>query len=583
MLLLAFLFACSSGSGSGGGSAGANNPSVNEDPPGLPGGFFLSDQDTGNGDNELWGVFSDTQGNLTLRKLSQPLVNGGAVLEFALDPAYGNVVAYVTDDTADGKEELWTVNVDGTAAERIAHFEDDINGEGDITEWHWAPDSCCIAYRADKDGDGLYELYNVDAIDISTTVTVVPHALFVDVNDVKEGFQWAPDGYYIAFRAFDADDTIDGTAIIQLYVYDVGTTAIDNVSNIPQTAPVADPDIFGVEELEWQPDLPANYPQSNPYLAYIADDENDPGELELYTVSLNQGGGWDDALLSDNDNTGNDVLDFKWHPKSEFIAYRADETNDGNNNIALYTVEPDGTGHAPLSDDTVGNGQNVESDYQWAPGLGLWIGYRANERNIGSTELFWAAKNGTGAGGVKVNANTEDVQPGFQWAPGGLLPSMTYDYIAYRVVNQLRMRHYLGEGGADPEIIISNNVGNNDFYEWAPLFEGQNDQNNADWEVTTTTYIAFTSGGSLYTRSALVGNNVMVSGVDPNEGNVESAKWSVEARSLVYLAEDTVDNADALYGTQADQSQGEKISGDVTVGGVVFGVTDDYLPVLIGQ
>jgi hypothetical protein len=575
MFLLAFLCACSS-SGTDGGNNSNNNPPVHDDPPGMPAVLFLSDQDTGNGNNELWGVFTDAQGNLSRLKLSQDLTNGGEILEYALDPAYGLVVAYVTDDTADGRQQLWTVEIDGTNRIMVADLTADLNGEGVFTEWHWAPDSCCIVYRADKDGDGLYELYLVDAADITSTERVDAAVPF----DVKSGFQWAPDGYYIAFRAWDRDDSIDGTAIIQLYVYDVDTGNVDNVSDISQTDP-ADPNIVGVQELAWQPELPADYPLSNPFIAYIADDDDEPGENELYRAVLNPGGGWSDIPISINDDTGNDVLDFKWHPKSQYIAYRAEMTNNGQN-IVLYTVAPTGLGHDLLSGENYENGQEVEDDYQWAPGDGLFIAYRANERNVNFTELFWAAQDGTGTGGVKVNQTQENIAS-FQWAPGGLLPSFLYDYIAYRTdSNELKTRPYLGEGGADPENVISGGVGNNDFYGWAPLFEGHDTQNTADWEVTTTTRIAYTSNGNLYTDTPIGTNPLMLSGVDPDEDNasVNSAQWSVEARNLVYRAEDNVDNADALYATLADQqSTGEKISGDITVGGA-DGVTD-YQPVLV--
>ena len=211
-----------------------------------------------------------------------------------------------------------------------------------------------------------------------------------------------------------------------------------------------------------------------------------------------------------------------------------------------------------MSDDNYAPGQWVRDDYQWAPDLGLYIAYRANEDDDNLVELYYGAQNGQGTKGLKINESDENIEEGFKWAPGGLLPGFTYDYIAYRSSsNVLKMRQFLGV--ADPEIVIMNNVGDNDFFDWAPLFKGSDDDNRANWEVTTTTYIAFISGGTLYTRSALDVVNVEVSGLDPDEDAVDSAQWSLDARHLVYRDEDTLNHPAALYATPADQQQGEMI------------------------
>jgi hypothetical protein len=89
-------------------------------------------------------------------RLSDALVAGGNVLEFALAPDGARVV-YRADGRVDGVVELFSVALAGGAAVAL----DSLPAFADVESFHLAPDSSFVAYRADRETDGVLELYGV--------------------------------------------------------------------------------------------------------------------------------------------------------------------------------------------------------------------------------------------------------------------------------------------------------------------------------------------------------------------------------------------------------------------------------------
>jgi Tol biopolymer transport system component len=83
-----------------------------------------------------------------------------------------------------GNGSLVTSRLDG--AERHAVYDElEIRGRG-VTDIQWSPDSERLAYRADRDGPNLYELYTANRDGSETQKVSIPGL------QVEHGFQWVP-------------------------------------------------------------------------------------------------------------------------------------------------------------------------------------------------------------------------------------------------------------------------------------------------------------------------------------------------------------------------------------------------------
>ena len=97
-------------------------------------------------------------------KLSDKLVTRGNVAAFLISPD-GFFVAYVADQDTAGVFELYVVPVDKTPNETAVKVSGKMAGNG-ILElpsgdyvFGWAPDSSRIAYVADQNSLGVFELF----------------------------------------------------------------------------------------------------------------------------------------------------------------------------------------------------------------------------------------------------------------------------------------------------------------------------------------------------------------------------------------------------------------------------------------
>lgn len=120
----------------------------------------------------------------------------------------GSLLAYRADRVTDEEIELYTVGADGTGNVRVS---DDLTTGGSVQDFEWTPDSSRLAYRADQDTDGLRELYvapangSLAAVKVSRTIPAA--------GEVRSGYQWSPDGTQIAYEvddeAFNLNSTIE--------------------------------------------------------------------------------------------------------------------------------------------------------------------------------------------------------------------------------------------------------------------------------------------------------------------------------------------------------------------------------------
>jgi Tol biopolymer transport system component len=116
-----------------------------------------------------------------------------------------SLIAYRADQNTDEVFELFTTPPDGSAAPLEVSFIDTLVADGDVSEFVWAPDNSRIAYSANQENVGVIELYG-SFPDGSANVEISLIDTLVADGDVSD-FQWAPDSSRVAYLA---DQDTDG-------------------------------------------------------------------------------------------------------------------------------------------------------------------------------------------------------------------------------------------------------------------------------------------------------------------------------------------------------------------------------------
>jgi hypothetical protein len=269
--------------------------------------------------------------------ISGTLADGGEVVEFAWAPNNSRI-AYIADQNIDEKFDLITVVPD------LNSFNPNpeprlISGDiiGDVIDFAWSPDSFLIAYIADGDTLGVFELYT--NLPSGTTPRKVCDDL-IDDEDVW-AFAWSPDSSLIAYQANQEESNKD-----ELYttVPDEEQDWVKISGSSPSGGLLREKDFtsFG-----WAPD--------SSRVAYLARQATD--FYELYSSTPD--GATNNSVISGPLVAGGNVDSFQWSPDSTRVAYRADQATV---NVAeLYSSQPDGSDNLKIS---IGK---VEDLYDWVP------------------------------------------------------------------------------------------------------------------------------------------------------------------------------------------------------------------------
>jgi hypothetical protein len=288
--------------------------------------------------NEL---FSNLPNGGDNQKVSGDFLDTRDVFAFAWEPD-SSLIAYSANQLNDDKIELF-VSPAGSSIGNLRVSGTPMSGAGvaDMGEaFRWAPNSFRIAYIADQDTVGEFELFT-SAPDGSEN-DLVSGALVAE-GDVQD-FLWQPNSFRIAYIA---DQDTDQK--IELYI----SPNDSNVGNVKVSGtPMAG---NGVSDFEWA--------SNSSRIAYSAD-QNTPGVLELFTSTPD---GNVNDLVSDTSMAGAGIsasgAAFGWAPDDSGIGYIADQ--DTSEVDELFASEPDGDDNSRLSGPLVGGGDVLFFD--WVP------------------------------------------------------------------------------------------------------------------------------------------------------------------------------------------------------------------------
>lgn len=298
-----------------------------------------------------------TQGT-DYRRLSGPMVAGGAVAdEIEWAPDSSRIAYLATQDSAD-LPELYVTDFDGTGNIRLSPT---LPNTGESLAFYWSPDSQYVALAAIADVNSNTIALEGSAADGSLNWTIASD--LSSSGSVDElSVEWAPDSAYIAYLA-----DRDGNALWEFYAATLPASVIASLSGSgagtwPESA------------LAWEP--------RSGLIAYHHDADV-AEKFELYTADPT---GAAQTKISGTLRADADVMDAAWSTQGGMLAYRVGHS-DG---VELRIF--DSTSNATTA---VANFSHTEllHEPEWLPRSGELV-YIADADTTDIDELFVADASG---------------------------------------------------------------------------------------------------------------------------------------------------------------------------------------------
>ena len=338
----------------------------------------------------------------TTTKLSGSMVSGGNVTGFAISPN-GRFVAYRADQETKGMFELYTVPIGGGTIINVSRKSGTIL---EVKDFAWAPNispnTSQIAFRAFNafigNTGGNIELFtNFSSGGIPVAVSNSP-----SVGEDVDTFKWSPTGQLIAYTA---NIIVGSRQQFELFAADPNLNNLAfQISNIPAAT-----NAYTIGEFQWSP--------NGSIIAFLAD-INILGINELLVAEAIQFAR--PVAISGTLADGGEVVDFSWAPNNTRIAYLADQNEDEK--FELITVVPDVNFLNPrpdprlVSTNTIGDVVN----FAWSPDSSR-IGYIADGDTLGVFELYTNVPFGTSKFKVSGTLTQGGDVTSFAWAPDSSL------------------------------------------------------------------------------------------------------------------------------------------------------------------
>ena len=357
---------------------------------------FMAEKDSAT-NVELYASFNN---GATIVKLSGDIIPaGGNVVDFAVSPD-GRQVAYKADQQEFGKFELYVVpvSINGGTAINVSRQSTNIL---EVEDFAWSFDSSTIAFRAFNpvpNTIGNVELFTV--LPPPSVGSPVRVSVFPNPDGEVSSFDWAPSDLLLAYT----QNTIEGSPD-RIDLYSTRPFRQDNnkLSNTTGTGSI----ISTVRSFKWSPN----------------------SLLIAFNVVV-RGSGLSELLVADPSvvfptpvplsgtlQSLGEVVGFEWSPDSVRVAYRADQFVD--NRFDLLTVLANGSRLPDLISRLTNDSSEVR-DFAWAPGSSR-IAYIADQDAVGVFELYTDNTVGTSNRRVSAELSAGENVSAFLWAPDGQL------------------------------------------------------------------------------------------------------------------------------------------------------------------
>ncbi len=412
-----------------------------------------------------------------------------------------------------------------------------------------SPDGFFVAYVADQDIAGVFELYvvPVDKTANETAVKVSGTMAGNGILQLPSGeyvFGWAPDSSRIAYVADQ-----NSLRVFELFTSTPDGTENDIISDLPDPSTNPDRD---VQNFEWEP--------NSTLIAYIADqDTNEVFELYVSPSDTNT----PNVKVSGTSLDGNGIKElapvssgeyaFAWAPNSSRIAFLADRLIDGIDEFELYTNLPDGTNILRVSGPQ-GNSSQVE-EFAWAPNS-RQIAYRANQNLITAIDLFTALP-GVSSSSQQISSGLDPGQKvaAFKWSPD----STRIAFISDRAFTGFFRLFTTSPNNSNNVLVSGGLAATSDVtvFKWSP-------------DSLRIAYVAILIGDVFELNTTLrdIQPSTLISRslADDDE---EDLAWSPDSARIAYIADPLIINEFELFTTTRDGGITEVVSGPLVPGGKV--------------
>ena len=338
----------------------------------------------------------------TTTKLSGSMDSGGNVTGFAISPN-GRFVAYRADQETKGMFELYTVPIGGGTVINVSRKSGTIL---EVKDFAWAPNispnRSQIAFRAfnaftGKTGGNIELFTNFSSGGIPVTVSNSP-SVGVDVDT----FKWSPTSQLIAYTA---NIIVGSRQQFELFAADPNLiNQAFKISNIPAAT-----NAYTIGEFQWSP--------NGSIIAFLADIRI-LGVNELLVAEAIQNA--QPVAISGTLADGGEVVEFSWAPNNTRIAYLADQDEDEK--FELISVFPDVNPLNPRPDPRLVSTNNIGDvvNFAWSPDSSR-LGYIADGDTLGVFELFTNVPFGTSKFKVSGTLTPGGDVTSFAWAPDSSL------------------------------------------------------------------------------------------------------------------------------------------------------------------
>jgi Tol biopolymer transport system component len=517
-------------------ACGGSNGTTPIQPQELTPIVFIADKDTAG----VFELFISSQAGASITKLSGTLIAGGDVVDFRISPD-GNRIAFVANKDFLSKFELFIVSIiSGTPVKISGDPVSGMVGTGikkvvtggifGLRWFEWAPDGSHIAYIADQDTAGVYELFSVRPNGAGNARLSDD----LDPGGSVKSFAWAPDSSLAAYLA-DQDTALTDELFTSLPDRSFNPNPV--VSALADTSR----DVF---DFKWSP--------NSDLIAYRANQTN-LTRTDLY-VATPLGTAYN-PISSLGLNGRTVESDYAWSPDGNLIAYRANKNSPSN--IDLYTnpINPIIAASTRISGPFTAGVPQIVEKIAWSPNS-LRIAYTANQNNPSIIELYSAPRS-QAFGGIKVSDAFTAVGAvsDFAWSPDSLLLAYTANKDDISVVELYTTLPDQVDEIKISGAIVAGGSGVFDFV-WSPDNSLVGYRADEDLAGVAELFTAIPGGGIVN----------KVSGTLVAGGNVTDFKWEPAARGLAYRADQDSDGIFELFVSLSDGSQNTKVSGTPFVG-----------------
>lgn len=402
-----------------------------------------------------------------------PGTGGGNVGPGYSNPADAGVV-FLSDRNIDEIFEGNSADLPGTS---IVNLTGPLAGQGDVTDVLWSPDRTRVAFSADKDSDGVSEVYLA-----SVTGGAVKASPALAPGEQAFALAWAPDSSRLALLV---TTSVAGT----LYTVPAGggapvavspslatplrvswspdSSGIAIIENTGSTgrAYLASPTALNATFLGFgRPGPPPAWSPDSAHVAFPKSLGGDRSQLAILHVATAT------ESLTPLPATGRrGPLNFAWSPDSQFVAYTAEMTVADA--VELFTTTPDGSSITTLGG--VATAGREVTAFAWNP-PSTRVAYIADQDADDVFELYSSlpAEVMGSVDNLKCSGTLPaggDVQS-FRWAPG--LGATTLAFLADLTTDGVAELHVAPGNVAGTPIRRSGTLvagGNVQDFFWSPI------------------------------------------------------------------------------------------------------------------